>query len=121
MPPALRLRLCWIEGRIAAALGLEEEARKRLEEAREGFLATGRRREAVRAHLDLAGLSAGIDGEGYARAMDRLAQETPRVLAGADLPRESTTVLLLVEQAARRRALRPDLVRAVTGLLESVA
>jgi hypothetical protein len=121
VPPALRLRLCWIEGRVAAALGLEEEARKRLEEAREGFLATGRRREAVRAHLDLAELSARIDGEGYDRAMDQLARETPRVLAGADLPRESTTVLLLVEQAARRRALRPDLVRAVTGLLENVA
>lgn len=120
-PAALRLRLCWIEGRIAAALGLDDEARARLEEAREGFLATDRRREAVRAHLDLAAISARTDGEGYDRAMDRLARETPRVLAGADLPRESATALLLVEQAARRRALRPDLVRAVTGLLETVA
>lgn len=120
VPPALRLRLTWIEGRIAAALGLEEEARVRLAEARDGFLATGRRNEAVRAHLDLAALSARADGEGYERAMERLANETPRVLAGADLSRESTTVLLLVEQAARRRALRPELVQAVSGLLDQV-
>ncbi len=121
VPPALRLRLTWIEGRIAAALGLEEEARSRLEEARDGFLATGRRNEAVRAHLDLAALSARADGEVYERAMERIASETPRVLAGADLSRESTTVLLLVEQAARRRALRPELVQAVSGLLDQVA
>lgn len=119
-PAALRLRLTWIEGRIAAALGLDTDARTHLEQARDGFLATGRHNEAVRAHLDLAALSARADGEGYDRAMERLASETPRVLAGVDLPRESTTVLLLVEQAARRRALRPDLVQAVSGLLDRV-
>ena len=119
-PAAVRLRLLWAEGRIAAALDLADEARKHLEAAREGFLATGRRHEAVRAHLDLAALSAGAGGEAYERAMERLVSETPRVLAAADLPRESATALLLVEHAARRRALRPDLVSAVSGLLDTV-
>lgn len=117
----LRLRLRWIEGRVAAALGLADEARGHLEAAREGFLASGRPREAAAAQLDLAALGAQSDGADYERAMERLESQIHHLVLAARLPREHTAALALLGQAAERRALRPDLVASVTGYLERVA
>lgn len=115
--PALRARLAWIEGRVAARMGLEEEARVHLTTGRDGLLAAGRAREAVAAHLDLAALAARADTPARSGAQRRLADETPRLLAGGDLRREEITTLLLVDQAAQKGALGPDLVAALSGFL----
>jgi hypothetical protein len=110
-------RLRWIEGRVATSLGLAEEARKHLEAARDGLLEAGRAREAALVQLDLAALATRSDGEAYDREMARLEAEVPRLVAAGGLPREYTTALLLLGQAAERRALRPELVDSMGGLL----
>lgn len=109
--------LRWIEGRVATSLGLAEEARKHLEAARDGFLASGQAREAALVQLDLAALAAHSEGAAYDREMARIEAEVPRLVAAGGLPREHTTALLLLGQAAERRALRPDLVDSMDRLL----
>lgn len=120
LDPVLALRLRWIEGRVTAALGLAEEARGHLEAARDGLIDAGRPRDAALAQLDLAAISARAEGAAYEREMERLGREVPRLVATAGLPREHSTALLLLSHAAERRALRPDLVESVGGLLRRI-
>lgn len=120
LEPVLALRLRWIEGRVAAALGLAEEAREHLEAARDGFIGAGSARDAALAQLDLAAISARAEGDAYEREMERLGSEVPRLVAAGGMPREHSTALLLLGQAAERRALRPDLVESVGGLLRRI-
>lgn len=119
--PRLRARLRWIEGRIAARMGLDDEARGHLTKGRDGLLAAGDMREAVAAHLDLAALAARAGAPSYPGTMERLADETRRLVLSGDLRREETTVLLLLDQAAQKQALQPDLVAALSGYLARVA
>jgi len=120
LDPLVALRLRWIEGRVAIALGLAKEARSHLVAARDGFIAGGNPRDAALVQLDLAALSAGTVGAEYDREMERLGSEVPRLVASGGLPREHTTALLLLGQAAERRALRPELVESVGGLLRHI-
>jgi len=120
LDPVVALRLRWIEGRVAVDVGLGDEARSHLVAARDGFIAGGRPRDAALVQLDLAALSARAEGPDYEREMERLGNDVPRLVASGGLPREHTTALLLLSQAAERRALRPDLVESVGGLLRHI-
>lgn len=117
LDPALALRLRWIEGRVAATLGLADEARGHLEAARDGFLAAGDGRDAAATQFDLAALATRATGPDLAQEMERLVTDVHRLVVAARLPREHTTALLLIGQAAESGALRPNLVESVAGYL----
>ncbi len=119
--PRLRARLLWLEGRVTTALGLAEEARAHLEGALAAFVEHGLPEEAARVHLDLASLLARSNDQDYARAMARIAEDTPRLLAAGSLGRETVSTLVLVQQAAERRSLTTGMVGELSAFLERVA
>ncbi len=119
--PVLRTRLRWLEGMVAADLGLAEEARGHLEAALSTFVDLDLPEEAARVHLSLAALHSRASDADYVRGMTRIAEETPRLLAAGHLGRETISTLLLVQQAAEKRSLTPGLVGELSAFLERVA
>ncbi len=119
--PRLKTRLLWLEGRVAATLGLAAEARAHLEAALAAFTELDLPEEAARVHLDLAALHSRASDEDYARGMSRIAETTPHLLAAGNLGRETISTLLLVQQAAERRSLTAGLVGELSAFLDRVA
>ena len=119
--PLLRTRLRWLEGMVAADLGLAQEARSHLEAALSTFVDLDLPEEAARVHLSLAALHARETEVEYVRGMTRIAEGIPRLLAAGRLGRETISTLLLVQQAAERRSLTPGLVGELSAFLDRVA
>jgi tetratricopeptide (TPR) repeat protein len=93
-----RLRLDWVEGRIAAGLGDYERACRLLSQVRRTFLDEDNVFDAALAALDLAVsyLQGGETGE-----VRKLADEMVTVFRFVQVPREALAALLLFQEAAR--------------------
>ena len=112
--PLDRLRLDWIEGRIATGLGHHDHARALLAGVRQTFLADGNVYEAALATLDLV-----IPHlkEGNTAEVRHLAEEMVTVFHEHDVTREALAALLLFQEAARRETATVQLARDVAASL----
>jgi tetratricopeptide (TPR) repeat protein len=109
-----RVRLDWVEGRVAVRLGDHERARRLLTKVRQTFLAEGNVYEAALATLDLA-ISYLIEGK--TAEVRELADEMVTVFRAHDVPREALAALLLFKEAARQETATADLAREVAASL----
>lgn len=109
-----RVRLDWVEGRVA--LGLEDHRRSRrlLTKVRQTFLDEGNVYEAALATLDLA---ISYLKEGKTAEVRELADEMVAVFRDHDVAREALAALLLFQEAARRETATADLAREVAASL----
>ncbi|HSL82145.1 MAG TPA: hypothetical protein VLF66_05180 [Thermoanaerobaculia bacterium] len=115
--PWTRLRLAWVEGRIAAGLGDLETARERLGAAREGFAAAGSLYDTALVSLELAEAELAAGRPGAAR---RLAAETVELFAALEVPREAAAALAQLRRASRaEEALTAALLRRALRALRS--
>ena len=111
-----RLRLTWVEGRIAAGLGDHDQARRLLTDVRQAFLADGNPYEAALATLDL--VIPDLE-EGNTAAVQALADEMVTVFRAHNVSREALAALLLFQEAARRETATTALARRVAASLVS--
>ncbi|HWM91473.1 MAG TPA: hypothetical protein VN493_11975 [Thermoanaerobaculia bacterium] len=112
--PWTRLRLGWLEARIAMGLGQDEEAERKLQELRAGFVEQGLGYDASVVTLDLATLYL---GQGRTAEVRRLAEEALPVLLAQDIHREAMAALIAFQQAVEIERASPRLVRQITSYL----
>lgn len=113
-----RLRLVWLEGKIAHAQGDLPRAALKFETVRQGFRDRSLPFEAAQASLDLAAvcLRQGDLGE-----VERLARETVAVFRALEIDREAIAAVALLEQAARAREVSLTLVAELAAYLKQAA
>jgi tetratricopeptide (TPR) repeat protein len=113
-----RLRLQWVEGRVAAGLGDHAQARQLLAGVRQIFLDNGNPYEAALATLDLVipHLT-----EGNTVEVQALADEMVTVFNEHNVSREALAALLLFQEAARRETATAELARKVAASLSAAA
>jgi tetratricopeptide (TPR) repeat protein len=101
--PLSRLRVRWLEARIAAELGRLEEAVRRLDAVRRGFLRQGSAFDAALVSLDLAEVLA---RQRHLDAARRLAWQARPIFQAMGVVRESLAALILIAQmdSALRRS-----------------
>jgi tetratricopeptide (TPR) repeat protein len=109
-----RLRLDWVEGRVATGLGGYEQARTLLTRVRQTFLEDGNIYEAALATLDLA---ITYLEEGRTAEVRDLAEEMVAVFRAHDVHREALAALLLFQESARRETATTGLAREVAAAL----
>jgi tetratricopeptide (TPR) repeat protein len=112
--PWTRLRLGWLEARIAAGLGRHDEAETKLQELRRAFVEQNLGYDASLATLDLAALY--LD-QGRTEEVRRLAQEALPVLLAQDIHREAMAALIAFERATEIEHTTPRMVRQVAAYL----
>jgi tetratricopeptide (TPR) repeat protein len=109
-----RLRLEWMEGRVAAGLGNHDHARQLLTKIRQTFLAESNAFDAALASLDL---SISYLAEGKTAEVRELADEMVTIFRGLEVAREPLAALLLFQEAARQETVTADLARDVAASL----
>jgi len=109
-----RLRLQWVEGRVAAGLGDHTQARHLLAGVRQTFLDHGNPYEAALATLDLVIPHL---AEGHTAEVQALADEMVTVFREHNVSREALAALLVFQEAARRETATADLAREVAANL----
>jgi len=109
-----RLRLKWVEGRVAAGLGQHEQARELLTEVRQTFLADGNAFDAALATLDLV---ISCLEQGKTAEVRDLADEMVIVFRDLGVSREALAAVLLFQEAARRETATADLARDIATTL----
>jgi tetratricopeptide (TPR) repeat protein len=109
-----RVRLDWVEGRIAAGLGDHERTRRLLTQVRRTFLDEGNAFDAALAALDL---SISHLQEGKTAEVRELADEMVTVFRNLEVAREPMAALLLFQEAARRETATAELARQVAASL----
>ncbi len=113
-----RLRLSWVEGRMAAGLGEQERARQLLGSVRQAFLDDANPFEAALATLDLV---VSHLKEGNTAEVRVLADEMVAVFRAHNVPREALAAVLLFQEAAHREAATAELAREVAALISQAA
>ncbi len=108
------LRMTWVQGRIAAGLARNEEARSLLAQARRGFAA---RRMEYDVALALLEESALLLDEGRAAEVKLLARELAVLFEGKGVHREALAALRLFQEAAEQEQATAELARRVLGYL----
>ncbi len=109
-----RIRLDWVEGRVAAALGDHTRARRLLTQVRQKFLDEGNAFDAALAALDLAISHLQV---GETPEVLHLANEMVTVFHGLEVPREALAALLLFQDAARHETATASLAAEVATSL----
>jgi tetratricopeptide (TPR) repeat protein len=112
-----RLRLTWVEGRIAAGLGDLDQARRHLTTVRQAFLAERNAFDAALATLDLVVVDL---EEGRVAEVQALADEMVTVFQDLNVNREALAALLLFQEAARRETATTALVRETAASLTKI-
>lgn len=100
--PYTRLRLLWLEGKIAAGFERMEEAEKAFLATRNGFILQGGGYDAAIVSMDLALL---YEKQGRTSEIRQLAREMKKIFAAEDVHREAIAALLLFEDAAKKDVL----------------
>ncbi len=108
------LRMTWVQGRIAAGLGRNEEARSLLAQARRGFAARQMEYDVALALLEESAL---LLGEGRAAEVKLLARELAALFDGKGVHREALAALRLFQEAAEQEYATAELARRVLGYL----
>lgn len=109
-----RLRLIWLNSRIAFGLGEWGEAEAGLRDARQRFLAEGIGYEAAMVTLDLAGLYL---QQGRTAEVKTLAQEMLPLFLSQDIHRHAVAALAVFQQAVEMDRVTPRLARDVAAYL----
>jgi tetratricopeptide (TPR) repeat protein len=109
-----RVRLDWVEGRVAAGLGDHERARRLLTQVRQTFLDENNAFDAALATLDLA---VSHLQEGKTAEVRELADEMVTVFQDLEVAREPLAALLLFQEAARHETATAELAREVAASL----
>jgi tetratricopeptide (TPR) repeat protein len=112
--PHDRLRLDWVEARVAAGLGEHERAQQLLTRIRQAFLAEGNAFDAALATLDLA---IPLLQDGKTLEVRKLADKMVTVFRDLDLSREALAALLLFQEAARQETATATLAQEVAATL----
>ncbi len=113
-----RLRLVWLEGKIAHAQGDLERAARKLRTVREGFIERTLPFEAAQASLDLAAVCL---RQGDLAQVERLARETVEVFGALGVDREAIAAVALLERAVRSRDVSLTLVAELAAYLKQAA
>lgn len=108
------LRLRWLEGKIAIALGHLKEAEELLEGVRKEFVELEIGFDAALLSLDLAHV---YTLQGRSGDMRRLAEEMLPVFKSRDIHREALAALLVFHKAAEMERVTLGLIRDVSGYL----
>ena len=114
---ASQLRLLWLEGKIAEALGDPEAAEAAYERVQQGFLERGLGYDAALVMLDRAGLAL---GQGDLPAVQRLSREAMPLFEAQEIHPEAFTALLLFTRAAAAQAVTLDQIQRLTIYLREV-
>ena len=109
-----RLRLHWVEGRIAADLGKVERAERYLLAVRDAFIQVGIGYDAALVSLDLASLYL---RQGKSEAVARLAQEILPIFKSRDVHREAIAALIVFQKAVERDTVNVQLVAEIERYL----
>lgn len=109
------LRLRWIEGKVAAALGHAAEAEEAFLEVSEGLIEDRAAYDAALVSLDLAALYA---REGRTSEVKCLAEEILPIFQSCEVHREAIAALIVVQKAAEVEQLTLGLVEEVSTFLE---
>jgi len=112
--PWTRLRLGWLEARIAMGLGHGEEAERKLHELRAAFAEQRLGYDASLVTLDLAALYL---EQGRTAEVRRLAEEALPVLLAQDIHREAMAALIAFHRASEIEQATPGMVRQITAYL----
>lgn len=112
--PWTRLRLAWLEARIAAGLGRHEEAERKLHELRSAFVEQRLGYDTSIVTLDLAALYL---EQGRTAEVRRLAEEALPVLLAQDIHREAMAALIAFQQATEIERATPRMVQQVAAYL----
>jgi tetratricopeptide (TPR) repeat protein len=111
------LRLRWVEGRIAAALGRTEEAMSLFEVLRQEFADHNLAYDAALVTLDLTALYARLGAVAEVKA---LSLEMSRIFQAQDVPREALAALLFFQKAAERELASAKLAHEIGAFLEKL-
>ena len=109
-----RIRLDWVEGRVAAGLGDTPRAHRLLSGVRQAFLAEENAYDTALATLDLV---IPCLQEGKTAEVRALAEEMMSVFQAQDVAREALAAWLLFHRAAVREAVTVELTREVAASL----
>jgi len=109
-----RVRLDWVQGRVAAGLGDHDQARRFLTQVRQTFLEKGNAFDAALVALDLA---ISHLQEGKTAEVRELADEMVTVFGNLEIAREPLAAVLLFQEAAHREAVTAELAREVAASL----
>jgi tetratricopeptide (TPR) repeat protein len=111
----LRLRLRWLEGKIASALGHFAEAESLLRGVQKELIDRELGFDAALLSLDLADIYA---RQGRSTEMRRLAEEMLPIFKSRDIHREAIAALFVFQKAAEMERVTLGLIRDVTGYLK---
>lgn len=111
------LRLRWLEGQIAVALGREEEAEPIFLELIEVFTADRLAFDAALVSLDLAAVYA---RQGRTADVKQLAGEMLPIFQSCDVHREAIAAMIVFQKAAEMEQLSVSLVEEVSSFLQRV-
>ena len=109
-----RLRLDWVEGRVAGGLGDHERAYRLLTQIRQTFVEEGNAFDAALAALDLSIVHL---QEGKTVEVRELADEMVTVFRNLEVSREPMAAVLLFQEAAHRETATAELAREVAASL----
>lgn len=110
----LALRGIWLEGRVAAGLGLTGEALELLAKARRAFASRGMGYDVALALLEEAVL---LLEQGRRSEVKLLAMELSKVFESNGVHREALVALRLFKEAVEREAATAELARRILGYL----
>jgi tetratricopeptide (TPR) repeat protein len=109
------IRLRWLEGKIAVALGQFTEAEALLKEVRKELIQRDLGFDTALLSLDLADIYA---RQGRGAEMRRLAEEMIPIFRSRDVHREALAALLAFQKAAEMECVTLGLIREVSGYLK---
>lgn len=109
-----RVRLRWVEARVAAGLGEADEARQAFSEAQRGFLDQHIAYDAALVSLEMATF---LLQEGRTAEVRELAREMIPIFQAQDIHREALAALAVFQAAAALDAAKVELAREVQAFL----
>jgi tetratricopeptide (TPR) repeat protein len=112
--PVDRIRLRWLEARIAAGLGRQDEAESILREVQSEFFERRMGYDAALVALELATL---FVEQGRTPEIKQLAIEVLPLFESREVHREAMAALILFQRAAEQEVLTVEMVRQVTAFL----
>lgn len=116
--PLVRLRLPWVEGRIARHTDRAEEAEYLFQQVRQGFVDHGIALDAAMVSLELAEIYV---EQGRNEELKELAQEMVTVFRSRNVEREATAALLMLHHAASAERATLRMIRDIADRLRERA
>lgn len=110
-----QVRITWLEGKLAAALGDLDRAEKTFLEVREGLIARGQRYDAAMVSLDLSLLYLRQNRTADLRI---IAEEMHALFTAEEVHREAFAALLVFQEAARKEQLTAEAVQRFLAVLK---